>query len=127
MKKPIYAKAGQSANSFFDMLLELYELQIDKVMQLYETMLTRHTTMVTGPSGGGKSVVIAALQEAQKTSFGLPTSIYPINQKARPRGFYSPDFYPVISVRETLPGNFSILPEYTLYNLKSVYDTFYSI
>ena len=40
-------------------------LQADKVVQLYETMLTRHTVMVVGPTGGGKSVVINALAQAQ--------------------------------------------------------------
>ena len=42
---------------------------MDKVIQLYEIMLTRHTTMVVGPSGGGKSVVIAALQAASAVAF----------------------------------------------------------
>lgn len=32
--------------------------QIDKVVQLFETMGTRHTTMVVGPTGSGKSSVI---------------------------------------------------------------------
>jgi len=35
------------------------------VVQLYETMLTRHTTMVVGPTGGGKSVIINTLAQAQ--------------------------------------------------------------
>ena len=35
------------------------------MVQLYETMMTRHTTMVVGPTGGGKSVVIKTLAEAQ--------------------------------------------------------------
>ncbi|KAG9351776.1 hypothetical protein JZ751_023027 [Albula glossodonta] len=39
--------------------------QIDKVVQMYETMMTRHTTMVVGPTGGGKSVVINTLCQAQ--------------------------------------------------------------
>lgn len=39
--------------------------QVDKVIQVYETMLTRHTTMVVGPTGGGKSVVINTLCQAQ--------------------------------------------------------------
>lgn len=36
-----------------------------QVVQLYETMMTRHTTMVVGPTGGGKSVVINTLAQAQ--------------------------------------------------------------
>ena len=31
----------------------------------YETMMTRHTTMCVGPTGGGKSVVIHTLCQAQ--------------------------------------------------------------
>lgn len=44
-------------------------------MQLYETMLTRHTTMVVGPTGGGKSVVINTLAKAQTKSVFHNTSI----------------------------------------------------
>lgn len=40
-------------------------LQADKVVQMYETMLTRHTTMIVGPTGGGKTVVINTLAQAQ--------------------------------------------------------------
>ncbi|XP_051831868.1 dynein axonemal heavy chain 10 [Antechinus flavipes] len=56
-------------------------VQVDKVVQMYETMLTRHTTMVVGPTGGGKSVVINTLCQAQ-TKLGLVTKIYTLNPKA---------------------------------------------
>ncbi|XP_029909103.1 dynein heavy chain 10, axonemal [Myripristis murdjan] len=55
--------------------------QVDKVVQMYETMMTRHTTMVVGPTGGGKSVVISTLCQAQ-TKLGLLTKMYPLNPKA---------------------------------------------
>lgn len=57
--------------------------QVDKVIQLYETMLTRHTTMVVGPTGGGKSVVIHTLARAQ-TRLNFPTKLHIINPKAQP-------------------------------------------
>ncbi|VDP76010.1 unnamed protein product [Echinostoma caproni] len=56
--------------------------QADKVVQLYETMKTRHTTMVVGPTGGGKSVVIEALCNAQ-THLGVTTKLYTLNPKDR--------------------------------------------
>ncbi|MBN3296580.1 DYH10 protein, partial [Amia calva] len=49
--------------------------------QMYETMMTRHTTMVVGPTGGGKSVVINTLCQAQ-TRLGLVTKLYALNPKA---------------------------------------------
>ncbi|TUV82046.1 Dynein heavy chain 10, axonemal [Bagarius yarrelli] len=55
--------------------------QVDKVVQMYETMMTRHTTMVVGPTGGGKSVVISTLCQAQ-TRLGLMTKLYALNPKA---------------------------------------------
>ncbi|KAF4719762.1 Dynein heavy chain 10, axonemal, partial [Perkinsus olseni] len=60
---------------------DLYLLQVDKVMQLYETMLTRHTTMVVGKTMSGKSAVIECLAGAQKRAFDTPTHLYPINPK----------------------------------------------
>ena len=44
-------------------------------------MLTRHTTMVVGPTGAGKSVVMSALAAALKADTGHPTVIYTINPK----------------------------------------------
>lgn len=53
---------------------------MDKVTQLYETMMTRHSTMVIGPTGGGKTVVINTLVNAQ-IALGLPTTLYTLNPK----------------------------------------------
>ncbi|KAI9188096.1 hypothetical protein H9P43_002487 [Blastocladiella emersonii ATCC 22665] len=56
-------------------------IQIDKVVQVYETCMTRHTTMIVGPSGGGKSVVLDVLARAQ-TKLGVHTKFYTLNPKA---------------------------------------------
>ncbi|XP_055585529.1 dynein axonemal heavy chain 10-like [Uranotaenia lowii] len=55
--------------------------QVDKVIQLYETMMTRHSTMIVGPTSGGKTVVISTLIKAQ-SNLGLPTKCTMLNPKA---------------------------------------------
>lgn len=45
------------------MKLYVEDKQIDKVVHLFETMETRHTTMVVGPTGAGKSTVIEILKK----------------------------------------------------------------
>ena len=45
-------------------------------------MLTRHTTMIVGPTGSGKSVIINTLAKALKDeNDGAPTHIFTINPK----------------------------------------------
>ncbi|XP_028177563.1 dynein heavy chain 10, axonemal, partial [Ostrinia furnacalis] len=55
--------------------------QVDKVVQLYETMMTRHCSMLVGPTGGGKSVILQTLVKAQ-TNLGLSTKLQVLNPKA---------------------------------------------
>ncbi|RVE40084.1 hypothetical protein evm_015266, partial [Chilo suppressalis] len=55
--------------------------QVDKVVQLYETMMTRHCTMLVGPTGGGKTVILQTIVKAQ-TNLGLPTKLTVLNPKA---------------------------------------------
>uniref|UniRef100_A0A8C4QT87 Dynein heavy chain hydrolytic ATP-binding dynein motor region domain-containing protein n=1 Tax=Eptatretus burgeri TaxID=7764 RepID=A0A8C4QT87_EPTBU len=55
--------------------------QVDKVIQLYETMMTRHTTMIVGPTSGGKSVILSTLCQAQ-SRLGLITKLLTLNPKA---------------------------------------------
>ena len=61
---------------------QLFGLQVDKTMQLYETLLTRHTVMMVGPSGGGKTVVLQTLARAQLAAFKLQTKLFTLNPKA---------------------------------------------
>ncbi|CAH0724307.1 unnamed protein product, partial [Brenthis ino] len=55
--------------------------QVDKIVQVYETMMTRHCTMLVGPTGGGKTVILQTLVKAQ-TNLGLPTKLTIVNPKA---------------------------------------------
>ncbi|XP_022902554.2 dynein axonemal heavy chain 10 [Onthophagus taurus] len=67
--------------SFKKRNLQVLADQCDKVVQLYETMMTRHCTMIVGPTGGGKTVVIQNLADSQ-THLGYPTKLITMNPKA---------------------------------------------
>ena len=57
--------------------------QVDKTVQLYETMLVRHTSIVVGPTGGGKTVVMTALAKSLLPSKNQSVKIFTINPKAQ--------------------------------------------
>jgi dynein heavy chain len=60
-----------------------FQLQVDKVIQLYEIILTRHTTMIVGPTGGGKTVVLQTLQKASAPAFDKQIKTFTLNPKAQ--------------------------------------------
>ena len=55
----------------------VFEDQVNKIMQLFETIGTRHTTMVVGPTGAGKSVILKTLAKAlqENDPDGIPTEM----------------------------------------------------
>ena len=66
---------------FEEMGYSKLEKEMAKVIQLHETMGARHTTMVVGNTGGGKSVIIDILGKAQ-TRLGTLTRMWTMNPKA---------------------------------------------
>lgn len=61
----------------------IFQLQVDKSIQLYEIMITRHTTMIVGPTGGGKTVCLQTLQKASGPAFDVSVKTSTINPKAQ--------------------------------------------
>uniref|UniRef100_A0A8C9WNZ6 Dynein axonemal heavy chain 6 n=1 Tax=Scleropages formosus TaxID=113540 RepID=A0A8C9WNZ6_SCLFO len=63
---------------------------VNKVIQLYETMIVRHGVMLVGPTGGGKTTVYTVLARAAETlhraghqgAFYLPVKTYILNPKS---------------------------------------------
>ena len=59
-----------------------FEDQVNKVIQLFETISTRHSTMVVGPTGSGKSVIIGTLARSLQEQTDIPTVMSVINPKS---------------------------------------------
>ena len=62
----------------------VHKEQCDKVIQMYETMIVRHTTMIVGPTGGGKTLVLDTLKNARLKAEGVTVRYWVINPKAQP-------------------------------------------
>ena len=63
---------------------KVFNEQVDKVIQMYETQLVRHTTMIVGPTGGGKTLVLETLKNSRLVSENVVVKMYVLNPKAQP-------------------------------------------
>lgn len=61
----------------------VHDYQVNKVLQLYETQVVRHTTMLVGPTGGGKSLVLSALANARQQAENVDIKVKILNPKAQ--------------------------------------------
>ncbi|GMI47335.1 hypothetical protein TrCOL_g3071 [Triparma columacea] len=62
---------------------KVHHEQIDKCVQMFETQIVRHTTMIVGPTGGGKSLVLRTLANARLKAEGTSVKSWIINPKAQ--------------------------------------------
>lgn len=70
------------ASALSDMKLEKVPYQIEKIVQLHDTILVRHGVMLVGPTGGGKSTCYTVLASALAKLHGLPVDQHVLNPKA---------------------------------------------
>ena len=70
--------------AIIDMKLQRIDLQIQKVLQLYEALRQRMGVVIVGPSGAGKSTLLRILRAAmEKLKITVP--LHAMNPKAMPR------------------------------------------
>ena len=62
----------------------VFQDQANKIIQMYETQLVRHTTMIVGPTGGGKTLVLDTLKNARLAAENVVVKISVLNPKAQP-------------------------------------------
>ena len=51
---------------------------------MYETQLVRHTTMIVGPTGGGKTLVLETLKNSRLIAENIVVKMFVLNPKAQP-------------------------------------------
>ena len=65
-------------------ILHPNNFQVDKCIQMYETQIVRHTTMIVGPTGGGKSLILETLKNARLPADGTVVKMFVLNAKKQP-------------------------------------------
>ncbi|CAM9103575.1 unnamed protein product [Discosporangium mesarthrocarpum] len=63
---------------------QVFNDQVDKCIQMYETQMVRHTTMIVGPTGGGKSLILETLKNARLPAEGVVVKMFILNAKKQP-------------------------------------------
>lgn len=51
---------------------------------MYETQMVRHTTMIVGPTGGGKTLILETLKNARLAADGTMVKMFVLNAKKQP-------------------------------------------
>lgn len=51
---------------------------------MYETQMVRHTTMIVGPTGGGKTLILETLKNARLPADGTVVKMFVLNAKKQP-------------------------------------------
>lgn len=62
----------------------VFKEQVDKIIQIYETMLVRHTIQVVGPTGAGKTLCLDTLARARLAAESVHVKQLVLNPKAQP-------------------------------------------
>lgn len=62
----------------------MFPWQVDKCIQMYETQMVRHTTMIVGPTGGGKTLILETLKNARLPADGTVVKMFVLNAKKQP-------------------------------------------
>ena len=76
-------KTYLSDRSYISTHPNLQEKQIEKAVQLYHTHLSRHSTMLIGPSSGGKTFLLHTLAGARLKFDGTIIKLFKVNPKAQ--------------------------------------------
>ena len=76
--------ADMAANGYKCSEEGVFNEQVNKVLQMYETQIVRHTTMIVGPTGGGKTLVLDTLRNARLKAEDIVVRYWVINPKAQP-------------------------------------------
>ena len=77
---------------------------------MYETQLVRHTTMIVGPTGGGKTLVLETLKNSRLMAENIVVKMYVLNPKAQPLNELYGEMDPV--TRDWTGSTYTTFPDY---------------